>query len=148
MKFAIGADHGAVDLKEEVKLVLKEFPNINVVDIGTFSHDPVDYPDIAEKVAEKITSGECERGIVLCGTGIGISIAANKINGIRCALCSDVFSAKMARRHNDANMLAMGAGVIGENVALDIVETFLDTPFSFEEKHVRRVGKIAKVDGM
>ncbi len=146
MKFAIGADHGAVDLKEEVKLVLKEFPNINVVDIGTFSHDPVDYPDIAEKVAEKITSGECERGIVLCGTGIGISIAANKINGIRCALCSDVFSAKMARRHNDANMLAMGGRVLGVGPAGEIVRAFVEEKFE-GGRHERRVKKIMDLEG-
>ncbi|MBO6304345.1 MAG: ribose 5-phosphate isomerase B, partial [Selenomonadaceae bacterium] len=113
MNIVVGSDHGAVDLKEEVKLVLKEFPDIKVVDVGTFSHDPVDYPDIAKMVCEKIISGDCERGVVLCGTGIGISISANKIKGIRCALCSDVFSAKMARAHNDANVLALGGRVLG-----------------------------------
>lgn len=145
MKFAVGADHGAIDLKEEVKLILKEFPSIKVVDIGTFSHDPVDYPDIAQKVCEKITSGECERGIVLCGTGIGISIAANKIKGIRCALCSDVFSAKMARAHNDANILAMGGRVIGTGPAGEIVRAFVEGKFE-GGRHSRRVDKIMDLE--
>lgn len=145
MKIAIGSDHGAVELKEEVKLVLKEFPNIKVVDIGTFSHDPVDYPDIAEEVAKKVTSGECERGVVLCGTGIGISIAANKIKGIRCALCSDVFSAKMARLHNDANMLAMGGRTMGVGPAGEIVRAFVEGKFE-GGRHERRVKKIMDLE--
>ena len=146
MKFAIGSDHGAVDLKEEVKLVLKEFSGINVVDIGTFSHEPVDYPDIANKVCEKITSGECERGILLCGTGIGISIAANKIKGIRCALCSDVFSAKMSRAHNDANVLALGGRVLGPGPAGEIVRAFVEGKFE-GGRHEKRVKKIMDLEG-
>lgn len=110
MKITIGSDHGAVQLKEEVKMVLKEYGDVEVKDVGTFGTDSVDYPDIAEKVCGDVVSGNADRGIVLCGTGIGISIAANKIKGIRCALCNDVFSAKMSRQHNDANVLAMAAG--------------------------------------
>ena len=102
MKITIGSDHGAVQLKEEVKMVLKEYGDVEVKDVGTFGTDSVDYPDIAEKVCGDVVSGNADRGIVLCGTGIGISIAANKIKGIRCALCNDVFSAKMSRQHNDA----------------------------------------------
>ena len=145
MKFAVGSDHGAVDLKEEVKLVLKEFPGINVVDVGTFSHDPVDYPDIAKKLCEKLTSGECDRGILLCGTGIGISIAANKIKGIRCALCSDVFSAKMSRAHNDANVLALGGRVLGAGPAGEIVRAFVETKFE-GGRHEKRIKKIMDLE--
>lgn len=145
MKFAVGSDHGAVDLKEEVKLVLKEFPGINVVDVGTFSHDPVDYPDIAKKLCEKLTSGECDRGILLCGTGIGISIAANKIKGIRCALCSDVFSAKMSRAHNDANVLALGGRVLGVGPAGEIVRAFVETKFE-GGRHEKRIKKIMDLE--
>ena len=146
MKLVIGCDHGAVELKESVKKVLAEFEDIEVEDVGTYTGESVDYPDIAEKVCGRITAGEADRGIVLCGTGLGISIAANKIRGIRAALCHDVFSARMSREHNDANVLAIGAGVVGENVALDIVDTFLATKFSEGERHARRVAKIAEYD--
>ncbi|MBR3623792.1 MAG: ribose 5-phosphate isomerase B [Selenomonadaceae bacterium] len=145
MKIVVGSDHGAVDLKEEVKLVLKEYPHIEIIDVGTFGHDPVDYPDIAKLVAEKITSGECERGVVLCGTGIGISIAANKIKGIRAALCSDSYSAKMARRHNDANVLALGGRVLGIGPAGDIVRAFVENNFE-GGRHERRVKKIMELE--
>jgi len=145
MNIVVGSDHGAVDLKEEVKLVLKEFPDIKVVDVGTFSHDPVDYPDIAKMVCEKIISGDCERGVVLCGTGIGISISANKIKGIRCALCSDVFSAKMARAHNDANVLALGGRVLGVGPAGEIVRAFIESKFE-GGRHERRVNKIMDLE--
>lgn len=145
MKIVVGSDHGAVDLKEEVKLVLKEFPNIKVVDVGTFSHDPVDYPDIAKMVCEKINSGDCDLGVVLCGTGIGISIAANKIKGIRCALCSDVFSAKMSRVHNNANVLALGGRVLGVGPAGEIVRAFLESKFE-GGRHERRVNKIMDLE--
>ena len=108
MKITIGSDHGAVELKDEVKKVLAEFDGVEVTDVGTFGTESVDYPDIAEKVCADVVSGAADRGIVLCGTGLGISIAANKIHGIRCALCNDVYSAKMSREHNNANVLAMG----------------------------------------
>ena len=145
MKITIGSDHGAVQLKEEVKLVLKEFGDIEVKDVGTFGTDSVDYPDIAEKVCADVTSGAADRGIVLCGTGIGISIAANKIKGIRCALCNDVYSAKMSCHHNDANVLAMGGRVLGFGPAGEIVRAWVTTEFD-GGRHERRVGKIAALE--
>ena len=146
MKLTIGSDHGAVELKETVKAVLAEYPDIEVNDVGTFGTTSVDYPDIAERVCAEITSGRSERGIVLCGTGIGISIAANKIKGIRCALCNDVFSAKKSREHNNANVLAMGGRVLGFGPAEEIVRAWIETPFSNDERHNRRIGKIAALD--
>ena len=111
-------------------------------DFGCYSKESYDYTVFAKAAAEAVASGECEKGIVICTTGIGISIAANKVKGVRCALCSDTLSAKMTRLHNDANMLAMGAGIIGENLALEIVGTFLNTEFSGEERHQRRINLI------
>ena len=146
MKLTIGSDHGAVELKETVKKVLAEYPDIEVNDVGTFGTESVDYPDIAEKVCAEITGGKSERGIVLCGTGIGISIAANKIKGIRCALCNDVFSAKKSREHNNANVLAMGGRVLGFGPAEEITRAWIETPFSNDERHNRRIGKITKLD--
>lgn len=145
MKITIGSDHGAVELKEEVKKVLEEFEGVEVKDVGTFGTDSVDYPDIAEKVCADIVSGESERGIVLCGTGIGISISANKIKGIRCALCNEVYSAKMSREHNNANVLAMGGRVIGFGVAAEIVRTWMTTDFA-GGRHERRVNKIMALE--
>lgn len=145
MKITIGSDHGAVELKEEVKKVLAEFENIEVKDVGTFGTEPVDYPDIAEKVCADVVSGAADRGIVLCGTGIGISIAANKIKGIRCALCNDVYSAKMSREHNNANVLAMGGRVIGFGHAGEIVRIWLTTEFE-GGRHERRVNKIMALE--
>lgn len=146
MKLIIGSDHGAVELKESVKEVLKEFQDIEVQDVGTFGTEAVDYPDIAAKVCAEVTSGRAERGIVLCGTGIGISIAANKIKGIRCALASDVYSAKMSREHNDANVLAMGGRVLGAGLAGEIVRAWVTTDFSHGERHTRRVEKIMRLE--
>jgi ribose 5-phosphate isomerase B len=145
MRIVIGSDHGAVQLKDEVKMVLKEFGDIEVTDVGTFGTTSVDYPDIAEKVCAEVVSGKAERGIVLCGTGIGISIAANKIKGIRCALCNDVYSAKMSRHHNDANVLAMGGRVLGFGPAGEIVRAWVTTEFD-GGRHERRVGKIAALE--
>ncbi len=144
MKIAIGCDHGALALKETVKNILAEL-GMEADDIGTFTEESVDYPDIAEKVCERITSGQSERGVVLCGTGIGISIAANKINGIRCALCGDVYSARMARAHNDANMLALGGRVLGPGLAGEIVRAFFTQGFE-GGRHARRVGKIMALE--
>ncbi|MCR5756685.1 MAG: ribose 5-phosphate isomerase B [Selenomonas sp.] len=144
MKITIGSDHGAVQLKEEVKMVLKEY-DVEVKDVGTFGTDSVDYPDIAEKVCGDVVSGKADRGIVLCGTGIGISIAANKIKGIRCALCNDVFSAKMSRQHNDANVLAMGGRVLGFGPAGEIVRAFVEGKFE-GGRHERRVNKIMALE--
>ena len=145
MKIVIGSDHGAVALKEEVKMVLKEFGDIEIKDVGTFGTESVDYPDIAEKVCGEIVSDKADRGIVLCGTGIGISIAANKIKGIRCALCTDVYSAKMAREHNDANVLAMGGRVLGYGPAGEIVRAFVEGKFE-GGRHERRVNKIMALE--
>ncbi len=131
---AIGCDHGGFELKEKVVAFLKE-KNIEVKDCGCYSKESCDYPEFGRAAAEAVASGECKKGIVICTTGIGISITANKVKGVRCALCSDTLSAKMTRLHNDANMLAMGAGIVGENLALAIVETFLGTEFSGEERH-------------
>lgn len=138
---AIGCDHGGYDLKEKVVAYLKEH-NYEVKDCGCYSAESVDYPVFGKAAANAVASGECEKGIVICTTGIGISISANKVKGIRCALCSDTLSAKMTRLHNDANMLAMGAGIVGDNLALDIVETFLNTEFSGEVRHQRRIDLI------
>ena len=129
MNITIGSDHGAVALKDEVKMVLKEYEDIKVTDVGTFGTESVDYPDIAEKVCADVTSGKADLGIVLCGTGIGISIAANKVKGIRCALCNDVYSAKKAREHNNANVLAMGGRVLGFGPAGEIVRAFVESSF-------------------
>ena len=145
MKITIGSDHGAVDLKEEVKKVLAEFAGVEVKDVGTFGTESVDYPDIAEKVCAEVVSGESERGIVLCGTGLGISIAANKIKGIRCALCNDVYSAKMSREHNNSNVLAMGGRVTGFGPAGEIVRAWMTTDFA-GGRHERRVNKIMALE--
>ena len=138
---AIGSDHGGYDLKQRVVQYLEE-KQIPYQDMGCDSKASVDYPVYGKAVARAVAEGSCEKGIVICTTGIGISIAANKVPGVRCALCSDTLSAKMTRLHNDANVLAMGGGMIGDNLALDIVETFLSTPFSNEEKHRRRVDRL------
>lgn len=138
---AIGSDHGGFDLKQVIIGYLKE-KGIPYRDYGCPDKNSCDYPVFGRAAAEAVASGECDRGIVVCTTGIGISIVANKVPGIRCALCQDSYSAKMTRLHNDANMLALGGGIVGPNLALEIVETFLDTPFSDEEKHKRRIGLI------
>ena len=140
MNITIGSDHGGVELKEEVKMVLHEFSDVRVKDIGTFGRESVDYPDIAEKVCADVVSGKADRGIVLCGTGIGISIAANKIDGVRAALCTDVYSAIMARRHNDANVLALGGRVLGFGPAGEIVRAWIRTEFE-GGRHARRIEK-------
>lgn len=141
---AIGCDHGGYELKERVVKYLEE-KNLPYKDMGCNSKDSVDYPVFGHAVAKAVADGTCEAGIVICTTGIGISISANKIKGVRCALCGDTFSAKMTRLHNNANVLAMGAGIVGENLALEIVDTFLNTPFSNEERHQRRVDLIEQL---
>ena len=141
MLVALGSDHGGYDLKQEVIGYLKE-KGIAFKDFGCMGKESCDYPEYGRAAAEAVAGGECDMGIVICTTGIGISIVANKVKGIRCALCADTVSASLTREHNDANMLAMGAGIIGKNLALGIVETFLGTPFSGEEKHARRVKAI------
>ena len=138
---AIGCDHGAIDLKNQLIEHLKK-KGYECNDVGTYTTESCDYPVYAHKVTDLITSGECELGILLCGTGIGMSMAANKVKGIRAALCSDCFSAQATREHNDANILGMGARVIGVGTALKIVDTFLNTPFSNDERHIRRINQI------
>ena len=145
MKIAIGCDHGALELKNTVKAHLEK-RGFEVSDFGTYTSQSCDYPDFASAAARAVASGECDRGIVLCTTGIGVSIAANKIPGIRCALLSDVWSAKMTRLHNDTNMMALGAGVVGPNLALELVDVWLDTPFSGEARHQRRIDKVMDLE--
>lgn len=140
---AIGSDHGGYGLKEAVKKHLEE-RGIPFRDMGCDGTASVDYPVYGRAVAKAVADGSCEKGIVVCTTGIGISITANKVPGIRCALCSDSLSAKMTRLHNDANVLALGGGFVGKNLALEIVDVFLDTAFSGEERHQRRIDLIEK----
>lgn len=141
---AIGSDHGGFHLKEEIKKRLSEL-GYEYRDYGTDSGESCDYPDFAAAVGNAVALGECERGILVCGTGIGVSISANKIHGVRAALCGDCFSAEMSRRHNDANILCLGERVTGTGLALKIVETYLETPFE-GGRHARRVGKIMELE--
>lgn len=146
MTVAIACDHGGYALKDEILKYLFE-QNIEVMDLGTDSAvASVDYPDFAEKCAQVVRRGEVDMGIVMCGTGIGISIAANKLPGIRCALVTDVYSAKLAREHNNANMCALGGRVTGPGLAVAIVDAFVSTPFSGEDRHERRISKIAQLE--
>ena len=138
---AIGSDHGGFALKQALMAHLDR-RGLAYKDFGTYSEASCDYPVYAKAVANAVVSGECERGIIICGTGIGVSITANKIPGIRAALCGDCFSAEATRLHNDANVLCMGARVVGEGLALKIADTFLDTPFSNDERHIRRISQI------
>lgn len=138
---AIGCDHGGYELK----LFIEEYLDKNQIaykDFGCDSTESVDYPIYARKVGQAILDGECDKGILICGTGIGISIAANKMKGIRCALCSDCFSAEATRKHNDTNIIALGGRVIGPELAVKLVDTFLNTPFSGDERHARRISMI------
>lgn len=144
MKVAIGSDHGGYELKQCVIRHL-EAKGISCEDMGCHSRESCDYPVPGHAVAHAVAEGRADKGIVICTTGIGISISANKVPGIRCALCADTFSAKMTRLHNDANVLAMGAGILGENLALEITDTFLETEFSGEERHQRRIDLIETI---
>ena len=141
---ALGCDHGGYELMQEVKAFL-ESKGYEYKDFGCYSTASVDYPEYGRAAAKAVASGECELGIIICGTGIGISITANKVPGVRCALCSDCFSAAATKEHNNANMLAMGARVLGPGLALKIVDTFLSTPFSNDERHIRRIAMIEDV---
>ena len=138
---AIGSDHGGFELKKKLMGHLSE-RGLEYKDFGTYSSASCDYPVYAKAVARAVASGECDRGILICGTGIGVSMTANKVHGIRAALCGDCFSAEATRQHNDANILCMGARVVGEGLALKIADTFLDTPFSNDERHIRRISMI------
>ena len=144
MKIGISSDHGGYELKEYIKEYLDK-KNIEYIDYGTNSLDSVDYPDYGLKLAKGVVSGEVDKGIAICGTGIGISIACNKVAGIRCALCSDTYSARMSREHNDANILALGGRVIGKDLALEIVSTWLKAEFQ-GGRHERRVNKIFNIE--
>ncbi|MFR6640490.1 MAG: ribose 5-phosphate isomerase B [Christensenellales bacterium] len=145
MKIAIACDHAALKLKNDVIEKLGK-EGYEVEDFGIYEQKSVDYPDYALPVAEAVASGKADKGILICGTGIGMSIAANKVKGIRCALCSDTFSAHATREHNDANILAFGERVVGEGLAMDIVDTFLKTPFSGDDRHVKRIAKISAIE--
>jgi len=144
MKIAIGCDHGALALKNKMADHLKKQGH-EVSDFGTYTTDSCDYPEFAAAAAKAVASGECEKGIVLCTTGIGVSITANKVKGIRCALLSDVMSARMTREHNDTNMMAMGAGVVGQLLALEIVDTWLSTEYT-GGRHQRRIDKMMALE--
>lgn len=144
MKIVIGSDHGGFKLKEHLIAYLTA-KAIEVEDCGTYSEESVDYPEYAEKVANKVVAKEADKGILVCGTGIGIGIAANKIKGIRAVMCSDVFSARMSREHNDANIISLGGRVIGVGLAEMLVDTFLNTPFE-GGRHQRRVDKITALE--
>ena len=141
---AIGSDHGGFALKQEIMKHLEE-RKLEYIDFGTYSSDSCDYPQYGAAVGRAVASGSCERGILICGTGIGISISANKIHGVRAALCGDCFSAEMTRRHNDANIVALGARVVGPGLALKIVDTFLDTEFE-GGRHERRVQQMMALE--
>ena len=145
MKVAIGCDHGALDLKNVLVEHLKN-KGYEVSDFGTYTAASCDYPEFAAAAAKAVASGECEKGIGLCTTGIGVSITANKVKGIRCALLSDVMSARLTREHNDTNMMAIGAGVVGQMLALQIADTWLETDFSGDERHQRRINKLMAVE--
>ena len=145
MKIAIGCDHGALDLKNKMIAHLEKQGH-QIKDFGTHSLDSCDYPDFAAPAAQAVASGECDKGIVLCTTGIGVSITCNKVKGIRCALLSDVMSARMTREHNDTNMMAIGAGVVGQMLALEIADTWLGTEFSGEARHQRRIDKMMALE--
>ena len=138
---AIASDHGGFELKKEIMTHLRG-RGLEYKDFGTYDGASCDYPDFGRPAAVAVAEGECEKGILICGTGIGMSLVANKVKGIRCALCGDCFSAEATRQHNDANMLALGARVTGAGLALMIVDTFLDTPFSNDPRHIRRISKI------
>jgi ribose 5-phosphate isomerase B len=142
---ALACDHGGYALLQDIKAHLDE-KGLEYNDFGTYSTESCDYPDYAAAAAQAVSAGMCDRGILVCTTGIGVSIVANKVKGIRCALCSDSLSASLTRRHNDTNMLAMGAGIIGKNLALEIVDTWLSTEFE-GGRHQRRVDKIMALEG-
>ena len=144
MKIALGSDHAGFELKEDLRSYLAEM-KIDALDLGTYSKDSVDYPDVAVKVAEKVARGEVERGLLICGTGIGMSIVANRFAGVRAALCHDLYTARISREHNNANILALGGRVTGKGLAREILKVFLETEFQ-GGRHERRVKKIAALE--
>jgi len=144
MKIAIGSDHAGFGLKEDVLELLKGL-NHDIVDCGTYNTSSVDYPDFGEKVSKMVGAGEVERGILICGTGLGMSMVANKFQNVRAALCNDLFSAKMSRLHNDANVLVLGGRIIGKDLAAEIVRTWMSTAFE-GDRHMGRLNKIKKIE--
>lgn len=144
LKIGLGSDHGGYELKEYIKEFFEK-EGIEYVDYGTYSLDSVDYPDYGEKLSRAVVSGEVDRGIAICGTGIGISIACNKVKGIRCALCGDTYSARMSVEHNNANILALGGRVLGKDLAIEIVKTWLEAKFQ-GGRHERRINKISGIE--
>lgn len=145
MKLAIGSDHGGFELKEEIVKFVKTIKDIELTDFGAACKESVDYPDYAQKVSEAISKGVADRGILICGTGIGMSITANRYHGVRAALCHDHFTARMSRLHNDANILVLGDRVLGKGVALDMVQTWLETGFE-GGRHQKRLDKIREIE--
>jgi len=145
MRIAIGCDHAGLGLKKEIMTLLNEM-GVKAKDFGCSDTWPVDYPDVARPVAEAVAAGEFDRGILICGTGVGMSISANKVRGVRAALCHDTFSAHTSREHNNSNVLCMGQRVIGIGPALDVVKSWLAAEFTNEERHARRVKKIAGIE--
>ena len=145
MKLAIACDHGALELKNNLAAYLKE-KGFDVTDFGTYTPDSCDYPDFASAAAKAVAEGKCDKGIVLCTTGIGVSIVANKVDGIRCALLSDTKSAQLTRLHNDTNMMALGAGILSQALAFEIVDIWLSTEFSGEARHQRRIDKVMALE--
>ncbi|MCS7286906.1 MAG: ribose 5-phosphate isomerase B [Anaerolineae bacterium] len=145
MRIAVGSDHAGFNLKQEVIELLRELGH-QVYDAGTYSAEPSDYPDFAAIVGRAVAEGRADAGILICGTGVGMSIAANKIKGVRAAACYDIFTARMAREHNDANILCLGAWVVGKGVAFEIVKTFLNAKFSEVDRHYRRIAKIKALE--
>jgi ribose 5-phosphate isomerase B len=145
MKIALGSDHAGFELKEDLRAYLAEL-EIEALDLGTYSEDSTDYPDVAAKVAEKVARGEVERGLLICGTGIGMSIVANRFAGVRAALCHDLYTARISREHNDANILALGGRLIGKGLAREILKVWLESEFQ-GGRHERRIRKIAALEG-
>lgn len=145
MKISLACDHGALEMKNDIKEHLQKLGH-EVCDFGTNTLDSCDYPDFIAPAAKAVADGECDRGIVLCTTGIGASITANKVKGVRCALLSDLLSARMTRLHNDTNVMALGAGIIGKNLALEIVDVWLETEFSGDARHQRRIDKVSALE--
>lgn len=145
MKIALGADHAGFALKNELEAILREAGH-DVLDLGTYSEESVDYPDFARAVGEAVADGTSERGIVLCGSGVGASIAANKIPGVRAAICHDAYSAHQGVEHDDMNVLCLGARIVGASLARELVEAFLGAEFSKEERHVRRLNKVKAIE--
>ena len=146
MKISVACDHGALDLKNAVKTHL-ESKGFEVMDFGCHTLESCDYPDMIAPAAQAVANGQCDKGIVLCTTGIGASIVANKVKGVRCALLSDVLSARMTRLHNDTNVMALGAGIVGKHLALEIVDVWVGTEFSGDERHQRRIDKMMAIEG-